>query len=297
MKVFALILQGALLVWGSHLLAQVPASPSDRAKNSETEKIDLNKVDFEQIEGDWESSPRYPSLDATRSPKLKDILEPSSEYSYASFGRPDPFRQPDIILDTVDKNKPMPLQGESYNIRSKLQMYTLQELTVKGYWQQEDGQRRAVVVMPTGEGATVKEGDLISSGKVIKIEPNRLSVRLYRIRADGVREHDDRYLPIGFLKQEVKGSLKFEPGKEPVFVRPEEPGMVRSANPAASSPRPMNSTSGAGVGASGAGGLPASVNQVLPQVNSVLSGQGGVSPQAVQQVIQQIQQTKPQPQQ
>ena len=78
------------LVWwllmGSGVVTAAPA-PGGRA-------LDLNQVDLEQVDDNWDNSSPQAKVDPDRDMKVKDIMEPSSEYTYASFGKPDPFTMP-----------------------------------------------------------------------------------------------------------------------------------------------------------------------------------------------------------
>jgi Tfp pilus assembly protein PilP len=203
----------------------MPVSGSEKGNgkgkkpNKPAERLDLNQVDLEQVEEDWESTPAKPMVDVGRSIKIREIVEPSGEYSYASFGRPDPFMQPEISLD--------PAMGQGFNpmsselaITSPLQRYPLSDLNIKGVWQLSSGQTRAVVLTPKNEGVVVQEGDPISSGKVLSIKRDQLVARLYRLRSDGVREYEDVTMKIGISKAAEKAVIKLEAGKDPMVIDP-----------------------------------------------------------------------------
>jgi hypothetical protein len=89
---------------------------------------------------------------------------------------------------------------------------------------------------PKGEGVVVKEGDPISSGKVLNIKREQLTVRLYRLRADGVREYEDVGMKIGGVNTNAEGVIKLEPGKDPVFVNPEADGKPAALGRALNAP-------------------------------------------------------------
>lgn len=188
------------------------------------DRLDLNQIDLEQVEEDWGSNPKQSDIEIQRSVRLKEIMEPTSEYNYASFGKPDPFLQPDFGADlpadatdaeSVQSTDP---QGRDILITSPLQAYPLNDLSVKGVWQLSTGEIRAMVATPKGEGIVVKEGDPISSGKVLSLTRERMQVRLYRLRSDGVREFQDQALAIGSASKNQRGRIRLEPGKEPVFA-------------------------------------------------------------------------------
>jgi len=261
-----------------------PEKANDKGKKPKkpAEKLDLNEVDLEQVEEDWESTPTKPMIDVGRSVKIREIVEPSGEYSYASFGRPDPFLQPEISMDPV-MGDAMPQgfnpMGTEIAITSPLQRYPLSDLNIKGVWQLSSGQTRAVVLTPKNEGVVVKEGDPISSGKVLSIKRDQLVVRLYRLRADGVREYEDVVVRIGATVQAENAVIKLEPGKDPIFMNPDTnkrsplvPLSQVMANPSAFPPQPVAvPTAAAGGGLApvktGADGAP--LNPVNPEVQPV----------------------------
>ncbi len=82
---------------------------------------------------------------------------------------------------------------------------------------------RAVILTPKKEGIVIKNGDPMSSGKVIHIEKNAIIVRLYRLRKDGVREFEDKRLNYGLDTSAPMGSIRLDPGKEAQFPGMEAP--------------------------------------------------------------------------
>jgi Tfp pilus assembly protein PilP len=200
----------------------VPVNGKPGKKKRQAERLDLNQIDLEQVEEEWESTPTKSTVDMGSSVKIREIVEPSGEYSYASFGRPDPFTAPAALMDPgTNAGASVTPEGSEIKIISPLQRYPLTDLNVKGVWQLSSGETRAVILTPKGEGVVVKEGDPISSGKVLSIKREQLTVRLYRLRADGVREYEDVAMKIGATGQAAEGVIKLEPGKDPVFVNPE----------------------------------------------------------------------------
>ena len=230
--------------------------------------VDLNQIDLEQVEDNWENGTPNPPVNLDRGPKIKDIVEPTSEYIYASFGKPDPFAIPDFAMikepEPAAEEGPMTSlgpNGKEISIQSPLQAYPLDALTVKGVWQLAEGEMRAVIQTPKKEGIVIKNGDPMSSGKVLQIEKDAIVVRLYKLRKDGVREYEDKRLSYGLASGAVKGSIKLQPGKDAQFPGMEKPadspgGKVENgkktpkeagqANPSAKAPAP---------GVPGAGGL------------------------------------------
>ncbi|HET9239961.1 MAG TPA: pilus assembly protein PilP [Oligoflexus sp.] len=201
-----------------------PANGKAGKKKKQAERLDLNQIDLEQVEEEWDSTPTKSTVDMGNSVKIREIVEPSGEYTYASFGRPDPFMAPAALMDPGANAGATPAftpEGSEIKIVSPLQRYPLSDLNVKGVWQLSSGETRAVILTPKGEGVVVKEGDPISSGKVLSIKREQLTVRLYRLRADGVREYEDVGMKIGGAPDANQGVIKLDPGKDPVFVNPE----------------------------------------------------------------------------
>jgi Tfp pilus assembly protein PilP len=222
---FLLLLPGSMLaadpVPNSRTLAQNPdpANARPTKKRKPAERLDLNQIDLEQVEEEWDSTPTKSTIDVGSSVKIREIVEPSSEYSYASFGRPDPFQAPAALMDPgTSTGASVPPEGSEIKITSPLQRYPLNDLNVKGIWQLSSGEVRAVILTPKGEGIVVKEGDPMSSGKVLSIKREQLTVRLYRLRSDGVREYEDVGMKIGGKPEAAEGVIKLEPGKDPVFM-------------------------------------------------------------------------------
>lgn len=199
-------------------------------KKKKQEVLDLNQVDLEQVEEDWDSAPKQQAIEPKNRLKLNDIIQPSSDYSYASFGKADPFQAPELSTfqptatkagsngATVDETVGV---GNEIKMSSPLQAYPLAQLKVKGVWKLESGEVRSLVQTPKNEGVVVKAGDPISSGKVVSIDHEVMVVRLYKVRKDGVREYVDQRLPIGEKAAPIdKGVIKLEPGKDAQFIQP-----------------------------------------------------------------------------
>ncbi len=260
--------------------AQPPANGKAGKKKKQAERLDLNQIDLEQVEEEWDSTPTKSTVDMGNSVKIREIVEPSGEYSYASFGRPDPFMAPAALMDPgTNAGAPVTPEGSEIKIVSPLQRYPLSDLNVKGVWQLSSGETRAVILTPKGEGVVVKEGDPISSGKVLSIKREQLTVRLYRLRADGVREYEDVGMKIGATTDANQGVIKLDPGKDPVFVNPEENGKPAPLSKALeapvvpASPMAIPAAAGAGlvvppaglpVGAAPAAGAPAVAEPAKP---------------------------------
>ncbi|RYZ73903.1 MAG: hypothetical protein EOP09_01220, partial [Proteobacteria bacterium] len=174
--------------------------------------------------------------------KVKDIIEPTSEYTYASFGKPDPFTMSPGLRKVEAKlveNAPIEEQtpgSKEITVTSPLQAYPLSALAVKGVWQTAEGEFRAVIATPKKEGVIIKIGDPISSGKVLGIERDTILVRLYKLRKDGVREYEDSRMEFGLGVKVAKTTIKLEPGKDAQFPDMESPAASSAKAPAPVAP-------------------------------------------------------------
>lgn len=183
----------------------------------------------------WQNRQKKTGEEGDKALQLKEIVEPKADYNYASFGRPDPFVQPEL----GGGSSKGPIDGKVIQMTSPLQGFAIGELTVKGVWQSSNGEVRAVVQTPKGEGVVVKNGDPISSGKVLTVAKDKLKVRLFRLRADGVREFEDVTMPVGINVRPKRGEIRLEPGKAPTFINPEDP-YKKSSWPAPQAPATAN---------------------------------------------------------
>lgn len=217
-------------------------------EKDDLEVIDLNEPLDEQVEK-WDSAKARYNSPAT-SVTIENIVEPTGEYRYASFGKPNPFMPPLKLIEegagpdgdmnpasdlamagiTAAVNTPPGdataekgvdgVSGRSQEIPvvSTLQKYPLANLELKGVWQLDNGEKRAIVMTPNKEGIIVKASDPISAGKVLEINRDHLVVRQYRLREDGVREFADQNLYLGDAVRKEKTYVRLVPGKDPEFT-------------------------------------------------------------------------------
>lgn len=230
-------------------------TPSDEVTAAAVDVVDLSDVDIEEVEEDWESTPDRPAEDITRSIRIEDIVEPPSDYHYASFDRPNPFQAPDLnivdrLTDGADANGAAAgggiagdpatgsgaaagklVYGAEIPMISALQNFALKDLRLKGIWQSDAMERRAIVMTPKREGIIVKLGDPIAAGKILEINKEYLVVREYRIKADGAREYEDKEMYLGPAPLKGRGVIKLDPGKEPQFLPPKAGGVQPEGDP------------------------------------------------------------------
>ncbi|RYF44908.1 MAG: hypothetical protein EOO38_16985 [Cytophagaceae bacterium] len=229
---------------------------------------DLNQIDMEQVDENWDNKgSAQPVTD--RGPKIKDIIEPTSEYTYASFGKPDPFALPEIARGKADAEgdgkdlAPIDTTASGFTqieISSVLQKFPIDSLKVTGVWKRSDSEMRAIVSTPSGEGIVVKVGDPISSGKVIQIDKEAIVARLYRLKKDGVRDYEDKRISFGAAVASVKGVIKLEPGKDAQFPGDKPADTVANPFKMDTAAAPAAGTAPAG----GAAALPVATGTAAP---------------------------------
>jgi hypothetical protein len=203
----------------------------------------------------WESVPegKDPNSlvadDLTDGVRVENIVEPTAEYHFASFGKPDPFAPPPSMrssglvegFDEVGVSGP---QRKEEILTHQLQAVNLDQVTIAGIWRDEDNTAHALLVTPSGKGFTVKENDPLSPGGVIsRIDKDRILVKRYRLEEDGSQTYRETSLAFNSSKKKssgLDGKIVFDPGKDPVFVGPEEllPASQPASLPASSNPAP-----------------------------------------------------------
>ncbi len=142
----------------------------------------------------WQSAPvAVDGSDITGGVIIEDIVVPNGEYRYASFGKPDPFSPPSI--------QPEVISSEEIPIVSPLQV-SLDQLTVAGVWELDDGTKHALIQTEDGQGIIATVDDPIGpSGKVKDITDKGVFTRQYKFRSDGSREFTDMMLKFGYEKK------------------------------------------------------------------------------------------------
>lgn len=209
----------------------------------------------------WESSEsdvlrHSVAEDLTGGVRVEDIVEPTAEYHFASFGKGDPFSPPPeqpkgsssmIFRPADDAARLSSAATREEVLKSKLQRYKLDELKIVGMWRAEGESRKALILTPEGQGVTVQENDPITpGGKIARIEKDRLVVRMYSIDIDGTQKSRDEFLAFTKGREaEDTGKIVMRPGKEAEFISdrrplPETPAAgLPSLNPPLPS-NPMN---------------------------------------------------------
>ncbi len=181
--------------------------------------LDLSNIDLESETVNLDEVKKPASQ--TQELKVEEIVEPDSEYRYASFGKEDPFAKPSLKSssnNTTAVGGPLGV-GSEIPMISPLQAFPLDQLAVKGVWVLPNGEARAVIMTPKKEGVIVKNEDPISAGKVLDIRRDRILVRQYKLRTDGSRTFTDIEIPIGERRPQQLGTIKLTPGRSPTFER------------------------------------------------------------------------------
>lgn len=201
----------------------------------------------EQIGPVWESynsNLKSVAQEVTKGIRVEDVVEPPSEYHYAAFGKPDPFIPPMVAAKTQDVAGP---SGLEVPIVSPLQKFALSDLRVVGIWQLSSGERKALVMTPGGgaeggrqQGIIVRNGDSIGNraGKILAIGETVITVREFRLAADGTRQYEDAQMLMGNSDpNKASGKLKFTPGQAaPEVIIEGQSGAIQGAPAANEAP-------------------------------------------------------------
>lgn len=179
----------------------------------EVEVLDFSDLEIdEQVDlNDMESRSKTTEV---QSLNVDEILEPNGNYQYSSASKVDPFEPANL---TEMREKLRSSTGEYIEIQSPLQSYPVDQLKVKGMWILPDGQARAMIMTPKKEGFIIKEGDLVSAGKVMSITKEKVVVRQYKLSVAGTREYEDNTLTIGRRKNKQRKLIYLRPGGTRLF--------------------------------------------------------------------------------
>lgn len=146
-------------------------------------------------DNNWESYGQYDVktdvvVESNEEVKVQDIVSENIDYTYASFGKDNPFVPP--LLSTHLAKLEIP-------IVSILQRYRLDELSLVGTWELENSDRKALVMTPKDEGVIVTVGDLVGNkgGKIVGIAPKSIKIREFTLAPDGTRQFEDYQIYLG----------------------------------------------------------------------------------------------------
>jgi Tfp pilus assembly protein PilP len=201
-----------------------PADAADSSKSKDASQESLGE------EEKWESYSDMPAIfsvaeEITGGVRIEDIVEPPSDYHYASFGRSDPFVPPMPHFEAIEGERLV--DNLEIPIVSPLQRYAISSLNVVGIWQTAAGERKAMILTPEGrsQGIVVKVGDPIGDrgGKIMDIGTEDITVREFSLAPDGTRQFEDRKMLIGRTKPEAqKEKLVFKPGAGGALILKED---------------------------------------------------------------------------
>ena len=155
--------------------------------------------------------------DVTMGVRVEDIVEPPTDYQFAAFGKGDPFVPPlylkEDIASAVD-----PIE---IPIISPLQRHPIANLVVAGIWENADGTRKALILVPDAAspvGIVSRKDDPIgiNGGRILAINKESVTVREFRLAPDGTRQYDDKQLTLDRTGMpeapQVGGSILIRPG-------------------------------------------------------------------------------------
>jgi len=140
------------------------------------------------------------SEDVSATRILETIMEPPVEYSYASFGKNDPFVPPESKAQKLKSKGQEDAERKAAEkpLLSPLQAYELRALRPIGIWRLIGGEFKALILTPVGEGIVTKLNDPIGNrnGKIIDIRSKAVTVREFTTAPDGTRQFQDVEIPI-----------------------------------------------------------------------------------------------------
>lgn len=186
----------------------------------ELESSVTSDVDIQGWSSSVDSSAESTAKEITKGVRVEDIVEPPSEYHYASFGKPDPFVPPLLPPPPVPEKGTGPSSLE-VPIVSALQRYPIDSLRIVGIWQHSNGDRKALILTPLGSeqdglGVIVRAGDPIGNrgGKILAIANDFIAVREFFLAPDGIRQYEDRRMLMTITPPERQPAhLLFKPGE------------------------------------------------------------------------------------
>lgn len=183
--------------------------------------LDFDDFDNPEISG-AENEPEFgaPAIELPPNTRVEDVVEPTADYHYAGFGKPDPFTPPVFVRSIVPDAVEIP-------IVSPLQRFPLTALKLAGVWARGSGEKKALVLTPTQEGIIVKVGDMVGNGggRIMSIAENSVVIREFLIANDGTRQFADSSLTFedGFSQSpnasEKKGTILIKPGASAADVQ------------------------------------------------------------------------------
>jgi Tfp pilus assembly protein PilP len=243
----------------------------------------------EQIGPVWDSytdNMKSVAQEVTKGLRVEDVVEPPTEYHYAAFGKPDPFVAPMLALESVASSS---VSGLEVPIVSPLQRHEISALKLVGIWQLRSGERKALILTPSGgEGSTdagiiVRNGDSVGNraGKILAIGDSFLTVREFRLAADGTRQYEDIQMLMGAKDPSATpGKIRFTPGqaKTEVILEGETPtvpvgGPAADGNAGQTGVAPMVNQSLQGMPLRANTAVPAAIapsKNTLPPANSTM---------------------------
>jgi Tfp pilus assembly protein PilP len=196
---------------------------SNSNSDLKSEVLDSSVTSEAELQG-WssfvDSSEESTAKEITKGVRVEDIVEPPSDYHYASFGKPDPFVPP-LLPPAPAPDKGAGPSSLEVPIVSALQRYSIDNLLIVGIWQHSNGDRKALILTPSGsdqggQGVIVRAGDPIGNrgGKILAIANDFIAVREFFLAPDGIRQYEDRRMLMTITPPERQPAhLLFKPGE------------------------------------------------------------------------------------
>jgi len=176
--------------------ALLAATPDIGNPDQSADTVNQSEKDASVVEvATWDSTGQGKTSAAeevTAGVRVEDIVEPTTDYRYASFGKSDPFLPPEKKADNSAVVSEVP-------IVSPLQRFGLSELKLVGVWQLPTGERKAMIMTPKEEGIIIHAGDPIGkrSGKILSIHEEHIVAREFTVAPDGTRQFEDIPVTLG----------------------------------------------------------------------------------------------------
>ena len=137
------------------------------------------------------------------------ILENAFEYTYASFGMPDPF---------VPNTHPTHMPSMSVLITNILQRYPIDRIRVVGIWELQNGSKKSLMMTEKSEGVVVAVGDSVGvkGGIITKIDSDHVVVREFTLNSEGEQHFFNHKIWLGSRDQpSAEKSITIQPDSYP----------------------------------------------------------------------------------
>lgn len=202
----------------------------------------------------WDSaSKRFdqndPAASVTQGVRVEDIIEATSDYKYSSARKKNPFIPAVVMGRAMQQQKDLNPNDVEIPIINPLQSFKVDQLSVIGVWESDDGIWKALIQTPTNQGIETKLGDPAgnSGGRIMSITPDAVVVREFSIRGDGTREYRDIPVYMGSNRTDtdtsnIGGRLILRPGSATPEIEPPSGGSIKPVPSASLAPTEESGT-------------------------------------------------------